>query len=178
VLTATKKHELFIKDLSNDSDYVFKVDGKDAMGNSAEAISIPFKTSTDLRAPMVSNLKTESSVTGVGEEAKAQITVSWDTDENSSAQVEYGNGTGSDYPNKTQEQDRMGKNHVAILTDLKPGTVYHLRVVVKDAAGNEAKSYDNVVITPNATKAALNLVIEGLSKSFGFFGSLSGVVQQ
>jgi len=55
--------------------------------------------------------------------------------------------------------------------------VYHLRVVVKDRSGNESKSYDNVVITPTATRAALDLVVEGLSKSFGFFGSLSGVVK-
>jgi len=177
VLALTKKHEMFIKDLSDDSDYVFKIEGKDLMGNAAEPVGISFKTSLDLRAPVISNLKTESSVIGIGDGAKGQITVSWDTDEESTAQVEYGQGTGSDYPNKTQEQDRMTMNHVAILTDLKPGTVYHLRVVVKDRVGNEAKSYDNVVITPSATKAAINLVIESLSKSFGFFGSLSGVVK-
>jgi hypothetical protein len=50
-------------------------------------------------------------------------------------------------------------------------------VIAKDSAGNEAKSYDSVVITPSATKAAINLVIESLSKSFGFFGSLSEVVK-
>ena len=152
-------------------------EGKDLIGNAAEAISVNFRTSLDLRAPVVSNLKTESNVIGVGDEAKGQITVSWDTDEESTAQVEFDQGTGSDYPNKTQEQDRMSMNHVAILTDLKPGTVYHLRVIAKDLAGNEAKSYDSVVITPSATKAAINLVIESLSKSFGFFGSLSEVVK-
>lgn len=177
VLLLDKKHEMFIKDLSDDSDYVFRIEGKDMMGNAAEPINVNFKTSLDLRAPMISNLKTESAVIGVGDEAKGQITVSWDTDEESTAQVEYDQGTGSDYPNKTQEQDRMTMNHVAILTDLKPGTVYHLRVVVKDSVGNEAKSYDNVVITPSATKAAINLVIDSLSKSFGFFGSLSEVVK-
>lgn len=177
VLLLNKKHEMFIKDLSDDSDYVFRVEGKDLMGNAAEAISVNFRTSLDLRAPVVSNLKTESNVIGVGDEAKGQITVSWDTDEESTAQVEFDQGTGSDYPNKTQEQDRMSMNHVAILTDLKPGTVYHLRVIAKDLAGNEAKSYDSVVITPSATKAAINLVIESLSKSFGFFGSLSEVVK-
>jgi len=177
VLTLAKKHEMFIKDLMDDSNYVFLIDGKDVMGNSAEAVSINFKTSADLRAPIVSNLKVESGVTGVGTEARAQISVTWDTDEDSNTQVEYGTGTGSDYPNKTQEQDKMGRNHVATLTDLMPGTVYHLRVVVKDRSGNESKSYDNVVITPTATRAALDLVVEGLSKSFGFFGSLSGVVK-
>jgi hypothetical protein len=177
VLLLSKKHEMFIKDLSDDSDYVFRIEGKDLMGNAAEPISVSFRTSLDLRAPVISNLKTESSVVGVGDEAKGQITVSWDTDEESTAQVEFDQGTGSDYPNKTQEQDRMTMNHVAILTDLKAGTVYHLRVVAKDSAGNEAKSYDSVVITPNATKAAINLVIDSLSKSFGFFGSLSEVVK-
>jgi hypothetical protein len=39
-------------------------------------------------------------------------------------------------------------------------------------------SFDNVVVTPKATRAALDIVVESLSKSFGFFSNLSNVVKQ
>jgi len=119
----------------------------------------------------------EASVNGVGEEAKAQIVLYWDTDEPSTAQLEYGAGTGSDYPSKTQKDINMVMNHTVTVTDLTPGQVYHLRVLAEDRVGNLATSYDNVVITPKATRSALDLVVENLSKSFGFFNNLSQVAK-
>ncbi len=170
-------HEMIIEGLLDDSDYVFVVKGKDVAGNSVAASTNKFKTSTDLRSPLISDLRVEPTVVGVGEEARAQITIFWNTDELASSQIEYGSGTGSDYPNKTQEDGKLNSNHVVIIPDLKPQSVYHLRVVTKDRVGNASYSYDNVVITPKATRAALDLVVESLSKSFGFFGSLGEVMK-
>jgi hypothetical protein len=48
-------------------------------------------------------------------------------------------------------------------------------VVTKDKVGNVTNSFDNVVVTPKATKSALDLVVGSLSKSFAFFNSLSGI---
>jgi len=177
VLTLTKNHEMIVKDLLDDTNYVIMIKGKDIAGNNAETLTQKFKTSVDLRPPVVSDLKIDTLVTGVGEEAKAQIIVSWNTDEVSTTQVEYGQGTGNDYPNKTQEDDKLNMNHVVTVPDLKADQVYHLRVVTKDKSGNATESYDNVVITPKATQSALNLVIDNLSKSFGFVNSLPGVLK-
>jgi len=93
------------------------------------------------------------------------------------AQVEFGQGTGSDYPNKTSQESDLNVNHSVTITDLQPGSVYHLRVITKDKSGNETLSYDNVVVTPKATRSAVDLVVESLSKSFGFVSGLSGVVK-
>jgi hypothetical protein len=174
-LTLTKNHQMIIKDLTDDTDYVLAIKGKDVGGNEAESAIINFKTSTDLRSPEISNLKVEGVVVGVGEGAKASIVVNWDTDEAAGAQLEYGEGTGSDYPNRTQEDTRLTANHIVTITDLKPATVYHLRVVTKDRVGNVANSYDNVIVTPKATKSAMDLVVGSLSKSFGFLNNLGGV---
>ncbi|MFA5828558.1 MAG: fibronectin type III domain-containing protein [Candidatus Shapirobacteria bacterium] len=176
-LPLTLNHEMMIKDLLDDTPYVFVIKGKDVIGNSAEPSPQKFTTSTDLRPPSISNLRLEASVAGVGEEAKAQITLYWDTDEPSTAQVEYGAGTGSDYPSKTQKDVIMVMNHTVTVTDLAPGQVYHLRVLAEDRVQNLTMSYDNVVITPKATRSALDLVVENLSKSFGFFNNLSQVAK-
>jgi len=122
-------------------------------------------------------LKADGLVVGVGEMTKASIVVTWKTDEAASNQIEYGQGTGSDYPNKTQEDNRMTFDHTVTIPDLQPGTVYHLRVLTKDRIGNLTKSYDNVVLTPKATRSAFDLVVDNLSKSFGFLGNLKGVVR-
>jgi hypothetical protein len=169
------KHQMIIKDLVDDSDYIVIVKGKDVGGNEATADVNNFKTSADLRAPEIIDLRADGAVSGVGDQAKASIIINWNTDEPSSAQIEYGEGTGADYPNRTQEDLNFAANHIVTVPDLKPGTVYHLRVVTKDKVGNVTNSFDNVVVTPKATKSALDLVVGSLSKSFAFFNSLSGI---
>jgi hypothetical protein len=174
VLTLVKNHEMIIKDLLDDTDYVVVVKGKDLAGNNAESYTGEFKTAQDLRAPTISDLKIDTSVAGVGDEAKVQMLVSWNTDEPATTQIEYGQGTGSDYPNKSQEDGKLTNNHTVTVPDLQPNQVYHLRVVSKDKNENIAYSYDNVIVTPKATQSALNLVINSLSKSFGFVSNFSG----
>ena len=176
-LTLTESHQMIISDLQDDMDYTMVVKGKDIGGNEAVAVKVDFKTSLDLRPPIISNLNVDSVVNGVGDQAVGKVVVSWDTDEQSTSQVEYGEGTGSDYPSKTQDDSTLVKNHVVTVSELKPGLVYHLRVVTKDKMGNVSQSYDNVVVMPKATKSALDLVVGSLSKSFGFFSNLSQVAK-
>lgn len=176
-LTLSENHQMIIKDLLDDTDYVVTVKGKDIISNEAVPVTVDLKTAMDLRPPLVMDLKVEGAVTGVGEEAKAQILAYWNTDEPGTAQIEYGEGTGTEYPYSTQEDNRLTLNHMVTVPDLKPGTVYHVRVVTKDKIGNATQSWDNVIITPKATRSALNLVVDSLSKSFGFFSNLSQVAK-
>jgi len=176
-LTLGLNHQMLIKDLLDATDYVILVRGKDQVGNEAKMSTNKFKTSTDLRPPLITDMRVEGAVSGVGEATKAQIIVYWNTDEPSTGQVEFGEGTGSDYPNRTQEDGNFTLNHVVTITDLKPSQVYHLRIVSKDRIGNQVESFDNVTVTPKATKSALDLVVNSLSKSFGFFGSLGKIAQ-
>lgn len=176
-LTLSQNHQLIIGGMADDTDYVLVIRGKDIGGNEAVPTKIDFKTSADMRPPLISGLGAEAIVTGVGDQANGRVVVSWDTDEPSSSQVEYGEGTGSDYPSKTQEDPNLTLNHTVTVPELKPGMVYHLRVVTKDKIGNIGESYDNVVVMPKATKSALDLVVGSLSKSFGFFSNLSQVAK-
>lgn len=173
-LTMTKNHQLIISDLKDDADYVFVIKGRDVGGNEAKSTIQNFKTSNDLRSPLIDDLRVEAVVSGVGDQAKAQIVINWKTDEPASGQIEYGEGSGGDYPYKTQENTALLSDHVITIPDLKPGNVYHLRVITKDGVGNKTESFDSVVVTSKATKSALDLVVNSLSKSFGFFNSLSG----
>jgi hypothetical protein len=162
------RHRMLLKDLIADENYILIVKGRDKAGNEAESGQQTFTTATDTRPPVISNLKVEGTVEGTGEEAKAQLLVSFNTDEGATSQVEFGEGTGTTYSQKTQEDSELTNNHLVIVPNLTPSKVYHLRAIAKDKAGNESRSVDTVTITPKATENALNLVITNLSEVFGF----------
>ena len=170
------EHRLIIRGLLPKTDYILVVKGRDKIGN--EAVSDPqrFTTATDTRPPQISELHVEGAAipptTTAAQESTAQLIVSWNTDEPGTSQVEFGEGTGTTYSSKTQEDGNLTYNHLVIISGLTPSKVYHLRAISKDEAGNVGNSTDTVTITPKATENALNLVIISLQEVFGFLGGL------
>ena len=173
----TKKHEVLVANLTDDTEYMIVIKGKDVSGNSAEVATLKYRTSKDLRPPEILDMKTEVEVNGVGQAAKAQIVVTWTTDEAASGQVEFGEGTGTEYASRTQEDSNLVKDHVVTVTDLKPSSVYHLRILTKDGMINMTNSYDTVVVTPKASQSAIDLVVNNLTQTFGFFSSLGSLAK-
>ncbi len=171
-LALATNHSAIIKNLQDQTDYTILVKGKDSAGNEITTKKRSVTTLADTRPPEIQNLNVESTVTGVGDSAKAQIIVTWDTDEPATTQVEYAQGTGVSYGQTTQEDTNLTTNHSVTVTGLTPAKIYHLRADSKDKAGNLATSPDTVIITPKSTKDALTLVIENLSTTFGFLNNL------
>ena len=167
---------MIIRGLLPETNYVLLVRGRDKLGNEATSESFRFTTATDTRPPQVLGLKvlggTIPPVGFAAGEVKAQLVVTWDTDEPATSQVEFGPGTETSYPQKSQEDANLTTNHTVILSNLTPSQVYQLRVVSKDKAGNETKSPGMVTIAPKATKSALDLVVKNLSEAFSFVGGI------
>lgn len=161
-------HQMILFNLTPQTPYSVIIRGKDLAGNEAISEVQQVLTSADTRPPQVTDLKVESEIIGTGEEATAQMIVSYKTDEPASSQVEYGEGTGTVYSQKTQESSALTDNHLVIISGLAPGKVYHLRSLSKDGAGNLAESIDKVVVTPKATENALDLVVSNLTGAFSF----------
>jgi len=162
------EHKMLIRGLMPETPYILIVKGRDKIGNEAQSDSQKFTTALDTRPPIISNLTVEGVIQGVGSEAIAQLLVSWNTDEPATSQVEFGEGTGTVYSQRTQEDGKLTLNHLVIISNLTPSKVYHLRALSKDKAGNIGKSIDLVSITPKATESALELVIQNLGEVFGF----------
>lgn len=161
-------HQAVIRDLIDETEYTFIVKGKDSAGNQATYTPQVIKTSADLRAPQIENSRVESTIVGVGQDARAQIIISWESDEESTSQIEYGEGASGEYGASTQEDTNLSSDHSVTIPGLSPSKIYHFRIKSKDKSGNLGYSEDIVVITPNSTKGALDLVIEKLSTTFGF----------
>jgi len=172
-LILRKNHEMLLKDLHESTDYTIIIKGKDVAGNAASQETKTVTTLADLTPPQILNLSVETTIAGIGAEAKAQISVSWDTDKPATAQVEYAQGTGTTYGQSTQEDTNKTMNHAVIITGLTPSKIYHLRANSKDVAQNLGQSLDTVVITPSYTEDALSLVVNNMSTIFGFLKTMN-----
>jgi len=170
------EHRMIVRGLQAQTDYILVVKGRDKIGNEAISDTQRLTTATDTRPPQISELHVEGAAipptTTAAQESTAQLIVSWNTDEPATSQVEFGEGTGTTYSSKTQEDSNLTFNHLVIISGLTPSKVYHLRAISKDKAGNVGNSIDTVTITPKATENALNLVITNLQEAFGFIGGL------
>lgn len=166
------QHTMMLRGLSPETNYVLIVKGRDKLGNEAASDSQKFTTATDTRPPQILDFKiitgTIPPVGFVAGEIYSQLIITWNTDEPATSQVEFGQGTGTNYSQKTQEDGNLTTNHTVIISKLTPSQVYHLRVISKDKAGNETKGIDSVIITSKETKSALDLVVKNLSEAFNF----------
>jgi hypothetical protein len=164
-------HKYEISGLFPSTDYVIRIKGRDYLGNEASANDIHVTTAADLRPPILSDIKTSTSIISakvVNVGGRARITISWTTDEPAMGQVEYGLGASGVYQEMTQLDSRLTFDHTALISDLEPSSVYHLRVTSLDAAGNVSVSGNIVVLTPKAEASALNTVLNNLLEIFSF----------
>ena len=170
-------HQMLIQGLDPKTTYALIVKGRDKIGNEAISDTQNFTTATDTRPPYLSDLSVQgSSVQNVGASGNgqtSQLVVTWNTDKASTSQVEYGEGTGTSYSQKTQQDGNLTFNHLVIISGLTPSKVYHLKALSVDKYNNVGQSIDTVTITPKATNNALNLVISNLEQAFGFLGALN-----
>ena len=172
----TGKHRMLLKGLIPETPYRILVSGKDKAGNAAYSGELSYTTSSDTRKPVISGLKIEGSIVAINantQEKQAQLVITWDTDEPTTSQVEFGEGSGSTYAQKTQEDTNLAYNHVVVISNLTPSKVYHLRALSNDRSQNLGASVDTVTITPKATDNAMDLVVSSLSQVFGFLGTLN-----
>jgi chitodextrinase len=98
----------------------------------------------DLLAPLI------SSVT-VSARTMNSATVTWGTDEPADTRIEY--GTTATYGLSTPLATAPVTAHSQTLSNLLPGTVYHYRVLSRDAVGNLAASADHTLTTLSDTTA-------------------------
>lgn len=165
------RHRMILYNLEPQQNYTLIIRGLDVAGNEASSTPQQVATAADTRPPQVIDLNVESEVVGEGEEAQVQLVVTFKTDEPATSQIEYGEGTGTTYSQRTQEDGALKSSHLVVISGLSPARVYHLRAVSQDAAGNVGESMDKVVVTPRATENALDLVLSNLQFIFGFMNT-------
>lgn len=164
----TKTHSVVIKGLLDDSTYSLIAQSRDKAGNLAVSDNQTFKTALDTRPPKLSNLRAESSIRGVGSDARGQLIISWETDEPAIGQVSYGEGASGDtYTSTTAEDGTLSTEHTVIVSDLATSQVYHFKAVSEDRSGNLGESEDRSAIVGQPSDSVIEIILGTLEKIFG-----------
>ncbi|MEI6886972.1 MAG: fibronectin type III domain-containing protein, partial [bacterium] len=163
-------HKLALSSLLPDKLYVLTVRGRDRIGNEAVSENIRFTTATDTRPPVITDTVVESFPvdTSSNSSKKAQVVISWNTDELSTSSVEYGEGYSDTYQLKSTTDFTLSYNHAVVISGLEPSKVYHFRAISKDKAENAAYSPNMVSITLKSSQDATELILGSLRNLFNF----------
>jgi hypothetical protein len=127
----TTAHSQSLSGLTGSTLYHYRVKSRDVAGNLATSGDFTF-TTPDITPPVIAAV---AGFAGAGE-----AVISWNTNELSDTQLEY--GTTTSYGNSTPLNTTPATAHRCVLESLTPGTVYHFRVKSRDVAGNLAVSGD------------------------------------
>lgn len=160
-------HEITISGLIDNSTYVLVARSRDAAGNVATSSQQVFKTDLDTRPPKVTDVVADASVRGTGAEARGQVVVSWKTDEPSTSQVAYGEGSTGALTSVTSEDAKLTTDHVVVVSDLSTSRVYHFEPRSYDRSRNEAKGDQRVAIIGRASENVLSIIFNALQQIFG-----------
>lgn len=159
---------MIISSLVDDSQYSLIAQSRDESGNLATSDTQSFHTALDTRPPVSSNVVVESSIRGSGSEARGQIVVSWHTDEPSTSQIAYTEGSDAQtFNSKTAEDTRLTTEHIVIISDLPTSRVFSVQPISKDKAGNAGYGETQTAIIGRSSDSALTIVFNALRTIFG-----------
>jgi hypothetical protein len=173
----TKKlfHSVKIDKLPSATTYEVAVSGLNDKGNIVESSEIlRVKTSSDTVAPIITNFKVDNALVP-GRNDRIQTVVGWMTNESANSIVYYEEGAGSsasssekELANKIEALDSYLMNHIIIIPNLKPGSIYRIKVTSADESGNTKTFGPRTIITPRQTESVLDVIFKNFEDTFKF----------
>ncbi|TSC75295.1 MAG: cytochrome C family protein [Parcubacteria group bacterium Gr01-1014_30] len=95
---------------------------------------------TDTTPPVISNIRISTSTF-------SSVTITWQTDEPATSQVEYGKTI--NYGLYSPLSSALATSHVVIITGLEQEITFYFRAISRDAAGNQTFGSQSIFITTN-----------------------------
>ena len=162
-------HDILISDLIPATEYDIRVSGYNEKGNLVETEKgTRVATSKDMVSPEISALKIDSALLP-GRADRAQTVVSWTTDEAANSTVWFEEGAGApdaELENKKEDILSFVTDHKMILPNLKPGSVYRVRIGSVDPAGNATMFPVRTVVIPRQTESVLDVIFKNFEDTF------------
>jgi alpha-tubulin suppressor-like RCC1 family protein/phosphodiesterase/alkaline phosphatase D-like protein len=155
-------HVIILKNLTPGTTFTLKVQAKDEGGNSSELVGPNFTTGKDESAPEIDQVHTDSAL---AQNDKVQSIISWVTNENATTSIVYREGKNGE-PMEIAVSDAYTKNHLAVVTAFKSGTVYNFNVKSVDASGNEGISNDFAMLTPKKKENIIQIIVNNFQDIF------------
>jgi hypothetical protein len=173
--TLATTHQMRLSDLTLGTRYVAFVTAENSSGDRIRSQPIQFITVRDIAPPIITNVTNESTLFP-GSEARIQTIIEWDTDEPSFCQLTYQEGVAGATEAFTVEREIVSytSNHVEVVIDFAPATVYQFFVTCEDEAANSIQSENFVLFTPIQERNIIDLIIENFESTFGWVRNIGG----
>ncbi|MBI4691866.1 MAG: fibronectin type III domain-containing protein, partial [Candidatus Terrybacteria bacterium] len=171
--TRVRTHNLKLENLIPDTPYEIRTFGYDENNILVEGDPLKIRTKKDTVAPGISAIRIDNALLP-GRTDKLQSVISWKTDEpaNSLVYFEEGVGISEELANTAGYENEYTTDHIVILTNLKPATVYRIRVASADESDNLTKSPIRTILTPRSPESVFDVIIRNFQDTFGFLKKL------
>lgn len=173
--TLATTHQMRLADLTLGTRYVAFVIAENSGGDRVRSQPIQFITVRDIAPPFITNVTNESTLFP-GSEARIQTIVEWNTDEPAACIMTYREGVAGGTEPFVREKEVVDyqTNHVEVIVDFAPATVYQFWLNCTDEAGNTVQSENFVLFTPIQEKNIIDLIIENFESTFGWVRNIGG----
>jgi len=173
--TLASTHQMRIADLTLGTRYVAFVIAENAGGDRVKSNPITFITVKDTAPPIISNVTNESTLFPGGE-SRIQTIIEWTTDEPAYCTLSYREGiTGGVDPTVVASKDiSYAEEHVEVIVEFAPATVYQFWLTCADDAENSVNSENYVLFTPIQEKNIIDIIIENFESTFGWVKNIGG----
>lgn len=177
--TLATTHQMRLADLTLGTRYVAFVTAENSGGDRVKSQPIQFITVKDIAPPIITNVTNESTLFPGGE-SRIQTIISWNTDEPASCLMTYQEGVAGGTESYTIEKEQISysTNHVEVVVDFAPATVYQFYVTCADEVGNDVQSENFVLFTPIQEKNIIDLILENFQSTFGWVKNIGGQSKQ
>jgi hypothetical protein len=161
-------HQIKVAGLSLGARYTAIVKAENIVGDKVTSNPLSFTTVRDVAPPLISKVSNDSTLYPSAD-AKVQTIVSWATDEEAYCQLFYREGLNPAVePTGHGEEKEPRSDHVDVITEFLPSTVYQFWVECRDEARNKTTSEKFVLFTPNKEKSIIDIILENFSGTFGW----------
>jgi hypothetical protein len=164
----TTNHETLITGLASNTEYEVTVEGRDQYGNLGSSPLQRWTSSLDTRAPKISKAMYNVTTTSSGDSKRAQLIITWNTDEPATSQVSYGQGSSDDLKDKTTLNTEPTTNHTVIISDLNLADIYKVQINTRDLDGNTSYGPMTTVVTPDKAVSVFDNVLDLMLRLFRF----------
>ncbi len=164
----TTIHNVRLTSLKYDTYYSAVITVENEHGDKTKSAPITFLTIKDEIPPVVSKVKTESTLYA-GSDNKVQTIVSWETDEQAVCKFFFHQGlTAPDKVDELPIETDYTQKHTQVTTNLLPSTVYKFWVECYDDVENKARSSDFIILTPSREENIIDIILKNFEGTFGW----------
>ena len=161
-------HNVKIAGLRLGGRYSAIVKAENAVGDKVSSNIIFFTTVRDTAPPVISKVSSDSTLYPSAD-AKVQTTATWNTDEAAHCQFFYRAGLNPNIEaSGLGEEKEPRTEHVQVVVEFLPSTVYQFWIECRDNANNKAQSENFVLFTPDKEKSIIDIILQNFQGTFGW----------